>query len=164
MKTAVDTNVLLDIVSDDSAFSHDAGNAIYRVIAAGLVVISPVVFAELAVAFLQDKQGLDRFLQQLGIRVEAFSTDAMHQAARAWTAYLRGRGDNARCRHCGQSFPVICPSCRNEITWRQRVMPDFLVGAHALVQADILLTRDPRRYGTYFPDLATQSPQDRAST
>lgn len=159
MKTAIDTNVLLDVVTSDPAFSEDAGNALYDAIAAGVVVICPVVYAELAVAFLPDAAGLERFLRQLGIRVEPFTHDALHQAATAWALYLNKRGSQVQCPHCGEQFTAACPACQKPVTWRQRVMPDFLVGAHALQQADCLLTRDPRRYGTYFPALRLHAPQ-----
>ena len=158
MTTAIDTNVLLDLVSNDPSFGQDASDALYAALAAGAVMICPVVYAELAVSFLADPPALDRFLHQLGIRVDAFSHDALRQAAAAWTTYLRTRGQEAQCPHCGHRFVAACPACHNHIAWRQRVMPDFLVGAHALAQANALLTRDPRRYTTYFPQLTVRSP------
>lgn len=153
MKTAVDTNVLLNIANGDPAFSEASSNALYDAIAAGIVVICPIVHAELAVAFLPDAEGLDRFLRQLSIRI-----DALQQAATAWSSYLQKRGPQAQCPHCGEQFTAMCPACDQTVTWRQRVMPDFLVGAHAVLQADCLLTRDPRRYSTYFPQLRLHSP------
>jgi predicted nucleic acid-binding protein len=157
MKTAVDTNVLLDILSNDPAHGQDAANAIHTAILAGVVAVCPVVYAELAASFLADAQGLDRFLQQLGIHVDAFAPEALRQAAAAWTTYLRAKDRRAQCPRCGHQFVVVCPTCASEVTWRQRVMPDFLVGAHALVQADVLLTRDMRTYSAYFPQLALRT-------
>jgi predicted nucleic acid-binding protein len=121
MTTAVDTNVLLDVVSNDPSFGQDASDALYAAIVAGAVMICPVVYAELAVSFLADPPALDRFLHQLGIRVDAFARDALRQAAAAWTTYLRTRGQEAQCPHCGARakgdgiapYPLaFCP------TWR----------------------------------------------
>lgn len=158
MKTAVDTSVLLDILSNDPAYAQDAVNAVHAALAAGVVAVCPVVYAELAASFLADAEGLDRFLHQLGIYIDVFFAEALQQAAVAWTAYVHTRGRQAQCLHCGHQFTVVCPACQKQITWRQRVMPDFLVGAHALVQADALLTRDHRTYSAYFPRLVLHSP------
>jgi predicted RNA-binding Zn-ribbon protein involved in translation (DUF1610 family) len=64
---------------------------------------------------------LDRFLHQLGIRVDAFSHDALRQAAGAWTTYLRTRGQEAQCPHCGHRFVAACLACHHHIAWRQCV-------------------------------------------
>lgn len=160
MKTAVDTNILLDLVNGDPAFGEVSSSALYDAIAAGVVAICPIVYAELSVAFLPDTDGLDRFLRQLNIRVDAFTHDALQRAATAWAAYLQKRGTRVQCPRCGEQFTATCPACAQTVTWRQRVMPDFLVGAHATLQADRLLTRDPRRYGTYFPELRLDPPSE----
>jgi hypothetical protein len=101
---------------------------------------------------------LEQFLQQLGVRVDVFSPAALHLAAEAWSVYLGTRGQRAQCPHCGHRFDIACPSCNSRVSWRQRVMPDFMVGGHALSKASALLTRDPRRYTTYFPELTLRSP------
>lgn len=158
MKTAIDSNVLLDLLSNDPSFGEHASNAIQRAIADGVVAICHVVYAELAVSFAGDIESLDQFLRQLGIHVDAFTPRALAIAAEAWAAYLRVRGRQAQCPHCGHEFAVTCPACHHEITLRQRVMPDFMVGAHALIQADTLLTRDERTYSRYFPQLTLRDP------
>lgn len=52
----------------------------------------------------------------------------------------------------------MCTRCGETVAVRQHVLSDFLVGAHALAQADGLLTRDRGFYGSYFPDLAIAAP------
>lgn len=156
MKTALDSNVLLDMLSDDPSFSHDAANAL----STGVVAICPIVYTELAASFLGDTEGLDRFLHQAGIYTDPFLPATLHQAAAAWNTYLNSRGRQAQCSHCGHQFAITCPACQKGMNWRQRVMPDFLVGAHALMQADVLLTRDQRTYNAYFPPLVLRSPSE----
>ena len=152
MITAVDTNVLLDVLIPDAPNGDESERALAEAVRAGAVVISELVYAELAAHF-PDRADLDRFLADTGIRLEPCVTEALHRAGRAWSEYLRRRRAALACPQCGAAQDVRCDRCGASVQPRQHVVADFVIGAHALVQADRLLTRDRGYYATYFPDL-----------
>ena len=115
----------------------------------GPVVICPVVYAELAAHFTSARD-LDRFLGDAGVQMSAFEVQSLAHAGDAWKRY-RGRTK-------GQP-QERCPRCGHRLTARRRVISDFLIGGHAVVQADRLLTRDRGYYRTYFPRLPILDPQ-----
>lgn len=157
MRTAVDTNVLLDLLAGDEAAIVAAREALAGALAGGSLVICPVVYAELAASF-QDADTLARFLGSIQLQLESFSTDALVQSALAWREYARRRGREVQCPQCGRRSEPRCPGCGAALSWRQHIIPDFLVGGHAAVQADRLLTRDPRYYRRHFPSVTMVSP------
>ncbi|HXF50608.1 MAG TPA: PIN domain-containing protein [Dehalococcoidia bacterium] len=151
MITAVDTNVLLDVLIPDAPHGDESERALAEAVRAGALVISEPVYAELAVHF-SGKDDLDHFLADTGIRLEASGAEALHRAGRAWSEYLRRRPP-LTCPQCGAQQKVRCDRCGARVQPRQHVVADFLIGAHAVVHADRLLTRDRSYYATYFPDL-----------
>ena len=157
MRTAVDTNVFLDLLAGDSAAIAAARMAIADALGLGSLAICPAVYAELAANF-PGQDELTRFLQTFHIQVDDFSTDALFQAAVAWRLYVRTRGRESQCPRCGHRTVLVCPGCGAPLSWRQHILHDFLVGGHAAVQADRLLTRDPHYYRHYFPAVAIISP------
>jgi predicted nucleic acid-binding protein len=151
MITAVDTNVLLDVLIPDAPHGDESERALAEALRAGAVVISDTVYAELAVHF-PEQEKLDRFLADTGLRLESSNADALYRAGRAWSEYLRRR-PALTCPQCGATQDLHCNECVASIQPRQHVVADFIIGAHALVQADQLLTRDRGYYATYFPEL-----------
>ena len=152
MITAVDTNVLLDVLIPGAPHGEDSERALAEAVEAGALVISEPVYAELAVHF-PDRMDLDRFLADTGIRLEPSAGQALHGAGRAWSDYLRRRPAAVACPRCGAAQELRCDRCGASIQPRQHVVADFVIGAHALLHADRLLTRDRGYYGTYFPEL-----------
>lgn len=161
MKTAVDTNILFDLLAGDEDSAASARQALSKALAAGPVVICPVVYAELAAGFASQEE-LRRFMHDLQLRVEDFSTDALFQAATAWKRYATRRGVHVQCSRCGHKAMLRCPACQARLPWRQHIIPDFVVGGHASHQADGLLTRDIGYYRTYFPRLRLVTPAQAA--
>ena len=157
MKTAVDTNVLFDLLGGDPGAASAARQALLSVLSAGPVVICPVVYAELAAGFAHQDE-LTQFIQDLPLRVEDFSADALFQAAAAWKRYALRRGQQVQCPQCGRSATLRCPACQASLAWRQHIIADFLVGGHASCQSDRLLTRDAGYYRSYFPGLQLMTP------
>ncbi len=152
MISAVDTNILLDLLSDSPTRGVEARQQLDEAAIAGSVVISEAVYAELAPGF-EDSAQLDRFLEETQGRLIPSSREALHLAGSAWQAYSRRRPRILACPQCGEPMPGRCESCGVVVRVRQHVLADFLIGAHALVHADRLLTRDRGYYATYFPDL-----------
>ena len=151
MITAVDTNILFDVLIPDAPHGDQSERALAEALRAGAVVISDPVYAELAVRF--PEQGtLDRFLADTGLRLEASKAEALYRAGRAWSEYLRRR-PALTCPQCGATQDLHCDKCGASVQPRQHVVADFIIGAHALTQADRLLTRDRGYYATYFPEL-----------
>ncbi|MBI2913149.1 MAG: type II toxin-antitoxin system VapC family toxin [Chloroflexi bacterium] len=151
MITAVDTNILLDVLIPDAPHGDESERALAEAVRGGAVVISDPVYAELAAHFAE-QEDLDGFLADTGLRLEPSRAGALYRAGRAWSEYIRRRPALA-CPQCGSTQDVRCKDCGASVQPRQHVVADFVIGAHAAVQADQLLTRDGGYYSTYFPGL-----------
>ena len=126
--TLVDTNVLLDIVTNDPRWMSWSRLQLARASVTGPLVINDVVYAELSVRF-ESIENLEAALAEMGTRLDAIPRAGLFLAAKAYRLY-RGRGGI-----------------------RTGVLADFFIGAHASVLDCILLTRDRGRYRDYFPAL-----------
>lgn len=133
MITAVDSNVLIDVLTADDQEGPRSREAVRRALAEGRIVACDVVVAEVASWFPSADIGAEA-LRMLEIGFDPISEDAAVAAGRAWRAY-RDRGGT-----------------------RTRLVADFLIGAHAQAHADRLLTRDRGVYRTYFADLIVVDP------
>lgn len=153
MITSVDTNILFDIVVDDPDFFEQSSRLVQAQSNIGSMVICPVVYSELLVFFLE-KHELNsavkmarKFLDDLGIQIVDFEKDDFNLAAEAWRKIEQQR---IKCPKCGTANEFYCSSCRSQIHWRNHVISDFLIGAHAQNHSEILLTRDKAYYRKYF--------------
>ncbi len=152
MITAVDTNVLLDVLIPGAPHGAVSRQALGEALQLGALVISEPVYAEVAGRFPQQSE-MDRFLTATSLQLASSSQETLFQAGRAWSDYLRQRPVTLTCPQCGAPQRVSCQRCGASIQARQRVVADFIIGAHATVQANRLLTRDRGYYATYFPEL-----------
>jgi predicted nucleic acid-binding protein len=133
MITAVDTNVLLDVLGADPTFGPRSADALRRCLQEGSLVACDVVWTELR-CFVPDAETIHTHLETLGVGYQAVSLDGAMAAGQAWQAYRRKGGK------------------------RERVAADFLIGAHAATQCERLLTRDRGFYRTYFQGLTVLDP------
>lgn len=157
MITAIDTNILLDILIPNAKYVQASKRLLDEAIALGAMVICEVVYAELASQF-DTKEELDRFLADTKIRLENSNPAALYKASEAWKEYSQRRGDQLQCPKCGAVQLVKCNVCSELIASKQHIISDFLIGGHALEQADLLLTRDLGYYKSYFRELRLKSP------
>ena len=129
----VDTNILIDIVKNDPIWGDWSRQQFQSAATFGEMAINDVVYAELAVGY-QSPDDLEATIVRLGIAVLAIPRIALFIAGKAYHRY--------------RSMGGI----------RTGVLPDFFLGAQALVAGAQLITRDVRRYRTYFPDLTLIAP------
>jgi predicted nucleic acid-binding protein len=153
MTTAVDTNIILDILIPDELFADSSKALLERHLAAGQLILCEVVFAELAAQF-QAEAELKAFFAETGMRMVHSNEKSLCLAGTRWAAYTAKRGrTRLSCAGCGNTFEVVCPKCGMAYSKRLHVLADFLIGAHALTQADCIISRDLGVYKTYFGDL-----------
>ena len=128
MITLVDTNVLLDVFLPDPQWGEKSKQALDQAYADGSLVINEIIYAELAPQF-PEKRLLDETMKTLGIRVVLLDLESAYAASAKWKKHLEAGGK------------------------RERVLADFLIGAHAERIAERLLTRDRGFYKKYFSSL-----------
>ena len=131
MRTLVDTNVILDVITEDPKWHRWSACALRDAAEQSVLAINPIIFAEVSMKFDRIEDA-DRVLVDFERR--ALTYDAGFLAGKAFLAYRRRGGT------------------------KRSPMPDFYVGAHALVERMRLLTRDATRYRTYFPALEIVAP------
>jgi predicted nucleic acid-binding protein len=131
--TAVDTSILLDVIGGDPTFGPRSAAELGRCVREGQLVACDVVWAECAAGLPDAETTLDR-LARLRVSFRALDAETALTAGRMWRAYRTQRGP------------------------RERMIADFLIGAHALHQADRLLTRDRGFYRDYFDGLEILDP------
>lgn len=153
MTTAVDTNALLALLyGDDYADASEA--ALRRAYRAGRVVVTPIVYAELAAdGHFDTIPDLDQFLEDLSIQLAELSREALFEAGEAFQRYTEHRPATLQCPSCGTTKSVSCEECGATLAPRQHIAADFLVGGHAVSDADSLVSFDDGFYDTYFPSL-----------
>lgn len=133
MVTLVDSNVILDIVTGDPEWQDWSSAALAVQADAGLLVVNPVIYAEVAARF--DRiEDLEAALPHDYYQRQPLPWEAAFLAGRSFVRYRRGGGQ------------------------RRSPLPDFYIGAHAVLAGMTLLTRDARRYRTYFPSLRLIAP------
>lgn len=132
-RVLVDANILIDIATDDPAWGKWSAEALERVGRGRHLLINPLIYAEVSVAFSRIED-LDQLLPATVFRREDLPWEAGFLAGKAYLAYRRRGGARAS------------------------PLPDFYIGAHAAVRSHILLTRDRGRYGTYFPTVELIAP------
>ena len=152
MITAVDTNILLDILLADKKYFADSKNLIDTYIEQGQLIISEVVYAELSSQFTSESE-LKYFLSSTAIKLVHSNEKTLALSGEMWKGYSKRRKKQLQCSECGKFATVHCGNCNNIITSRQRMVSDFMIGAHALIHSNLLLSRDRGFYKAYFKDL-----------
>jgi len=132
--TAIDTNVLVDIFEPDPIFGPTSRTALKRCLQEGSVVACEVVWTEVVTAYGDKKKEVVTAMSQIGVKYSALTLEAALEAANCWFTF------------------------RKKNKARDRIVADFLVGGHACIQSDRLLTRNRGFYRDYFKPLKVISP------
>jgi len=130
----VDSNVLLDVITADPNWTAWSAAALVAHLERGPLVINPIVYAEIAFD-IETIEAVETMLPPADYEYAPIPREAAFLAARC----------HARYRAAGGA--------------RTMILPDFLIGAHATVERMALLTRDARRYRSYFPGLRLICPE-----
>ncbi len=133
MITAIDTNVLMDIFTADTKFAEKSAAALRNCLNKGSVVACDIVWAETSSVF-PDTSQFNSVINSLSIQFSPMNSSSAQLAGEFWQQYRKKGGS------------------------KSRIVADFLIAAHALLQCDCLLTRDKGFYRKYFKNLKIIDP------
>ncbi|GAB6163071.1 type II toxin-antitoxin system VapC family toxin [Desulfothermus naphthae] len=126
MPFLVDSNVLLDVLTEDPNWFEWSASRLVECVENDILVINPIIYAEISIGFEKIEEVEEALPSDIFIR-EPLPWEAAFLAGKCFLAYKKRNGK------------------------KTSPLPDFYIGAHAAVCRYILLTRDSRRYRTYFP-------------
>lgn len=129
----VDTNVLVDVLQNDPQWAEWSIAQMRAQAPLHALVINPVIYAEMSLSF-STLEALDDVVRTLALELREIPRPALFLAAKAYARYRRRGGSKGQ------------------------VLSDFFIGAHAAVEGWPLLTRDARRFRSYFPTLEVLAP------
>ena len=132
----VDSNVLLDIATNDPTWSDWSGRALAESAEHTTLIINPIIYAEVSIGYTTI-EALDAAVPTTSFRREPLPWEAGFLAGKSFLRYRRRGGS------------------------RPSPLPDFYIGAHAAVGQLALLTRDAARYRSYFPTIEILAPAGR---
>lgn len=132
MTILIDTNVILDVVTDDPIWAEWSISNL-EAIADNRLIINPVVYAELCFNYDSSTE-VDQLIRQFRFSLSEIPREGLFSAARAFRSYRSNGGA------------------------RDSVLPDFFIGGHADSAKCSLMTRDSKRFRTYFPNVTLLSP------
>lgn len=130
----IDSNVLLDVFTDDRNWRAWSSSAMEAAAGAGTLSVNPLIYAEVSTQF-PEQAVLDDALVKLSLSLRPLPWGAAFLAGRAYVSYRQSGGV------------------------KRSPLPDFYIGAHAVVDGLTLITRDVARYRTYFPQIALVTPE-----
>ena len=129
MITAIDSSIIIDVLEPDPEHGPASREALRRCLREGSMVACDAVWAEVATAFGHAQARAIEALREIGIAYSPMTEEAALRAAECWYRFRKRSGG------------------------KDRIVADFLIGGHALVQADRLLTRGRGFYRDYFKSL-----------
>jgi len=129
----VDSNVLIDVLENDPDWADWSVGQLRAQSRVHQLIINPIIYAELSLTF-STVEALDQVLEDMELPVVEIPKPALFLAGKAFVQYRRNQGT------------------------KSHVLPDFFIGAHAAVSVLPVLTRDTRRYKTYFPSIRLVAP------
>ena len=130
----IDSNVLLDVLGEDPQWFEWSSDALARCADASVLVINPVIYAEVSIRFKTIEELEDALPKSMFERRD-IPWEAAFLAGKCFVQYRRAGGR------------------------KEAPLPDFFIGAHAAVEKLDLLTRDAARYGAYFPTVKLIAPR-----
>jgi predicted nucleic acid-binding protein len=133
----VDSNILIDVLDRDPVWFEWSTEQLAEASRAGRVAINHVVVAEVA-PFAGVLETFLEVVEAMGLDIEPLCNLSAYEAGTAFRAYRRRRDERSA----------------------KTILPDFLIGGHALTLACAVLTRDPRFYRTYFPTVPLITPEN----
>jgi len=132
--TLVDSNILLDVATGDSTWSDWSAHALEAAANESPLAINALIYAEVSIGYEKIEE-LEQAIPSTTFRREPLPYEAAFLAGKAFLKYRRRGGQ------------------------RTSPLPDFYIGAHAAISGFRILTRDARRYRTYFPTVDILSPE-----
>ena len=131
----VDSNIILDILTNDPKWYEWSASRLEKYSNSGQLIINEIIYAEISIGFEKIEE-LEEIIKDEFFKIESIPKEALFLAGKVFLKYKKQNGN------------------------KTSILPDFFIGAHAIVKKSPLLTRDVKRYKTYYPTLDIISPEN----